>query len=202
MALSRCDIEPLNYFDADDFMPILDFNTLPTISLLGGAVSDISEMVLREIGETIQHQRTAERRKLAKSKNIVQNVNVLKKTDAERGDDYGDDIHNAGGLPSARPDAAGAADHREIYGMLRKSHLKNHRKATYTSLLLSGKLMDHLAEIDRSARERVAQITSQTARTEGVNEAMKATDPMKWTGLMNNLKHSAEETVLTELIYS
>ena len=88
------------------------------------------------------------------------------------------------------------------YGMLRKSFLKEHRKATYTSLLLSGKLMEHLAEIDRTARERVERMTAQMAGTEGVNEAMKAADPMKWVGLMNNLKHSAEETVLTELIYN
>jgi hypothetical protein len=86
--------------------------------------------------------------------------------------------------------------------MLRKSFLKEHRKATYTSLLLSGKLMEHLSEIDRTARERVERMTSQMAGTEGVNEKMKATDPMKWTGLMNNLKHSAEETVLAELIYA
>ena len=88
------------------------------------------------------------------------------------------------------------------YGMLRKSYLKNHRKATYTSLLLSGKLMEHLSEIDATARERVEQMTAQMALTEGVNEAMKDADPMKWTGLMNNLKHSAEETILTELIYT
>ncbi|MPN05886.1 hypothetical protein SDC9_153140 [bioreactor metagenome] len=88
------------------------------------------------------------------------------------------------------------------YGMLRKSFLKEHRKATYTSLLLSGKLMEHLAEIDRTARERVERMTAQMAGMEGVNEEMKSADPMKWVGLMNNLKHSAEETVLTELIYN
>ena len=88
------------------------------------------------------------------------------------------------------------------YGMLRKSYLKNHRRATYTSLLLSGKLMEHLSEIDATAREHVEQMTTQMAKTEGATEAMKAADPMRWTGLMNNLKHSAEETVLTELIYN
>ena len=42
----------------------------------------------------------------------------------------------------------------------------------------------------------------QLARSAGATEALKATDPMKWVGLMNSIRHSAEETVLTELIYS
>ena len=88
------------------------------------------------------------------------------------------------------------------YGMLRKSFLKEHRRATYTSLLLSGKLQEHLAEIDRTARDRVERMTAQMAEMEGVNETLKAANPMKWTGMMNNLKRSAEETVLAELIYS
>ena len=115
VALIRCGLDPARYFGADDFTSIMDFNTVPTISLIGGAVSDISEMVLREIGDTIRHQRVTINHKLAKSENYVQNVNVSMGKDTERGDKHGDDIHDAGRLPSARPDASGATDHREIW---------------------------------------------------------------------------------------
>jgi hypothetical protein len=86
------------------------------------------------------------------------------------------------------------------YGMLRKTFLKEHRKGMYASLMLSGKLNSHLAEIDRTARERVELITSQMLQINPPPD--KATDQMAWVGHMNNLRHSAEETVLEELIYN
>ncbi len=88
------------------------------------------------------------------------------------------------------------------YGMQRKSFLKKHRRATYTAMLLSGTLMEHLSEIDKTARERVEAMTSRMAEREGVTEELKAADQMKWVGLMNNIKQSAEETVQAELIYN
>ena len=45
-------------------------------------------------------------------------------------------------------------------------------------------------------------LTEQMARAQGVDEALKASDQMKWVGMMNNIRQSAEETVLSELIYS
>lgn len=88
------------------------------------------------------------------------------------------------------------------YGMMRKVFLKEHRSGTYNALLLQSRLTEHLLEIDRTAREQVEQTMAQMAKAEGVTEELKASDPMKWTGLMNNLRHSAEETVLAELIYN
>jgi hypothetical protein len=88
------------------------------------------------------------------------------------------------------------------YGMLRKTFLKNHRKGTYAGLLLSEKLDSHLAEIDQTAREQVEAVTVRMAREQGVTEALKARDPMKWTGLMNMIKLQAEEAVLEGLINS
>ena len=73
---------------------------------------------------------------------------------------------------------------------------------TDTNLLTSGKLNQHLMEIEQTAKTRIEQIMAQMAKAEGVTEELKASDPMKWTGLMNNLRHSAEETVLAELIYN
>ena len=72
----------------------------------------------------------------------------------------------------------------------------------YTNLKTSGKLTEHLAEIEQTARKMVEQTVAQMAQNEGVTEALKATDPLRWTGLMNNLRHSAEELVLTDLIIS
>ena len=72
----------------------------------------------------------------------------------------------------------------------------------YTNLKTSGKLTEHLAEIEQTARKMVEQTVTQMARAEGVTEELKATDPMRWTGLMNNLRHSAEELALTGLIYA
>ena len=88
------------------------------------------------------------------------------------------------------------------YGMMRKAFLKAHRSGTYNALLLQSRLTEHLLEIDRTAREQVEQTMAQMAKAEGVTEELKAADPQRWTGLMNSLKHSAEETVLNDLIYS
>ena len=88
------------------------------------------------------------------------------------------------------------------YALMRRRFLKQNRRVTYTNLLTTGRLNQHLMEIEETARMRIEQMLAQMAKAEGVTEELKAADPMKWTGLMNNLKHSAEETVLAELIYN
>ena len=88
------------------------------------------------------------------------------------------------------------------YGLLRRKFLQEHRRVLCTNLLTSGKLTEYLLEIEQAARNRGEQITEQMAKTEGVTEQLKATDQMKWVGLMNSIRQAAEETVLTELIYS
>ena len=87
------------------------------------------------------------------------------------------------------------------YGLLRKSYLKEHKRGWYSSLLLTGKLDEHLAEIDHSCTERVELIMNQLARREGVTEALKATDQMTWVARMNNIRARAEEIILNELVY-
>ena len=86
------------------------------------------------------------------------------------------------------------------YGMLRRTYLKNHRKGTYAGLMMSGKLNSHLKEIDRIAKERIEIITAKLLKSNPAPD--KAIDPMGWTRYMNSLWHSAEESVLTELVYS
>lgn len=88
------------------------------------------------------------------------------------------------------------------YGLLRRKYLKAHRKVLFTNLLTSGKLNEHLSEIERTAKKRMEQLVTEMARTEGVTEELKAADPMKWVGLMNSLKAQAEEIILSELVYN
>ena len=100
-------------------------------------------------------------------------------------------------LPPQEPEV-----HLGKYALLRRKFLKQHRRVTYTNLLTSGKLNAHLMEIEQTAQARMEQLTAQMAKEAGVTEELKATDQMKWVGLMNNIRHSAEETVLNDLIYS
>ena len=86
------------------------------------------------------------------------------------------------------------------YALLRRKFLKENRRITYTNLLTSGKLNSHLAEIEQTAQKMVEQTVAQMARAEGVTEELKETDPLRWTGLMHNFRHSAEEMVLNDLI--
>ena len=92
--------------------------------------------------------------------------------------------------------------HLGKYAELRREYLKKRRRVLYTNLKTSGKLTEHLAEIEQTARKMVEQSVTQMAQNEGVTEDLKATDPLRWTGLMNNLRHSAEELVLSDLIYA
>ena len=87
------------------------------------------------------------------------------------------------------------------YGLLRKRYLKEHRRGWYSSLLLTGKLDEHLAKIDHSCNERIELITNQLAQREGVTEALKATDLLTWVARMNSIRARAEEIVLSELVY-
>ena len=88
------------------------------------------------------------------------------------------------------------------YGMLRKQFLKEHRPARYQYLLLCGKLTEHLNQIDQEAREQVEMLTEQMLKKQGVNDNLKRQDQMMWVRLMNNIKFSAEEIVLKNMVYA
>ena len=83
----------------------------------------------------------------------------------------------------------------------RRRLLNECRGGIYTGMLLTGKLNQHLEEIDRQANEMMETLTAQMAKQEGVNESLKAENQMKWVGLMNNIQAAAEEIVLKELVY-
>ena len=87
------------------------------------------------------------------------------------------------------------------YGMFRKQFLKEHRSARYQYLLLTGKLNEHLNQTDQEAREQVETLMEQMTEKQGVTEELKAQDQMERVRLMNNIKASAEEIVLKNMIY-
>lgn len=88
------------------------------------------------------------------------------------------------------------------YGRMRKAYLQEHRPVLWNSLILSEKLYPHLREIDETANRRLEQMMPGLTQSAGVTEALKASNPLKWVGLMNSLKAQAEEVILTELIYA
>ncbi|WP_270601704.1 TnpV protein [Anaerostipes hominis (ex Lee et al. 2021)] len=86
------------------------------------------------------------------------------------------------------------------YGMLRRTFLKENRKNWYQSMLLTGKLNRHLLEIEKAAQERMEILMDGLLTTYPAPD--KEADQMKWTAHMNMLRGMAEETILTELVYS
>lgn len=87
------------------------------------------------------------------------------------------------------------------YGRLRLNYLKEYKRGYYTELMLTGKLPDHLASIDKDANKRVSDIIKKLAESEGIDENLKQSNQMEWVQAMNNIKNRAEEIVLNEIIY-
>ena len=89
-----------------------------------------------------------------------------------------------------------------VWGQRHRRYLKEHRRATYATLLTSGRLNSYLVDIDRQAEEMFLRLVKQMADAEGVTEAVKAANPMAWVGRMNNIRSRAMEIVNGELIYA
>ena len=88
------------------------------------------------------------------------------------------------------------------YGRMRERYLREHKKVLYFNLLTSGKLYEHLAEIDTSACVMAEYLIKEMARKQGVTEQLKAVDMMRWIGLMNNIRSCVDEIVLNDIVYS
>ena len=99
-------------------------------------------------------------------------------------------------MPPEEPEVTGK------YAMLRERFLKEQRPFQYLNLLTSGTLNRHLLEIQESATAMLANLLPKYQAEAGLTEELKARNPLRWTGLMNNLKHSVEETILIELVYA
>lgn len=89
-----------------------------------------------------------------------------------------------------------------IWGQRRLQYLKEHRKILYTNLLVSGKLNEHLADINEQAEDMFLRLIKQMSEREGVTEQLKAKDQMAWVGRMNNIRNRATEIVNTDLIFT
>ena len=87
------------------------------------------------------------------------------------------------------------------YGIMRKQFLKEHRSARYKYLVLTGKLTEHLNQVDKEVREKVEILMEQMAEQWGVTEELKMQDQMEWVRRLNNIQATAEEIALKEIIY-
>ena len=87
------------------------------------------------------------------------------------------------------------------YGRIHLGYIKNHRRGRYSTLLGEGRLNTYLSEIDEQANEMLTSLTVELAKTQGIDEHLKATDQMRWVQMMNNVRSQAEEIVAKELLY-
>lgn len=88
------------------------------------------------------------------------------------------------------------------YGRMRMEYLKEHHPGKYNHLLLSGRLYDHLVEVDECCICMKLALVAETAKKQGVTEELKGRDQMTWVGRMNNVDSSVEEFILSEYVYT
>ena len=87
------------------------------------------------------------------------------------------------------------------YGIMRKQFLKEHRSARYQYLVLTGKLTEHLNQVDKEVREKVEMLMEQMVEQWGVTEELKMRDQMEWVRRMNNIQATAEEIAYKNIIF-
>ena len=88
-----------------------------------------------------------------------------------------------------------------IWGQRHKCYLKEHKRATYTTLLTSGKLNNYLADIDEQAEEMFSRLVNQMTEREGVSEQLKSDNQLEWVQKINNIRSRVMEIVNAEIIY-
>ena len=116
MALSRTGYDPHEYFSREDFEHIFDFNTNAVISVLGSATSDISEMVIKEIGETVKELEKEEKQKIRTfADGRTSEYHNSRNDNTERSNEHGTDLHDAGRLPDSRSGSSGEPESWEIW---------------------------------------------------------------------------------------
>ena len=101
------------------------------------------------------------------------------------------------------PDLTLPEENRPIgrWGRMHRDYLKEHKPIQYNCLLLSGNLWTYLAGLNEQAQDRLERMIDQMKVSEGITEALKASDPMAWVQRMNNIRARVEEIVREELIY-
>ena len=89
-----------------------------------------------------------------------------------------------------------------IWGQRRRQYLRGHRKALYNALLLSGKLDNHLADINQQAEDVFSQLVKQMAEQESITEQLKADSQLEWVCMMNDIRSVVMAIIDREVIYS
>ena len=113
-------------------------------------------------------------------------------------------MRNGALTPRELPDGNEPEEENSIgfWGQRHGEYLKKHQKHVYDEFFFSGRLNAYLAQIDTDAQEMFTSLVESMAKTEGITEQLKAENPMRWTGLMNNVRNCAEEIVNRELIFT
>ena len=89
-----------------------------------------------------------------------------------------------------------------VWGQRHLRYLKEYRRATYITLLTSGKLNTYLADINKQAQERFERLIESMKETQGITERLKEENALEWTGRLNNIRAYAREIVEREIIYN
>lgn len=212
----RCGLDPMELLEEEDFMHITDYNRLSVLVFLGNAASQLSESILIDIGKTVHKISLEEARKEVENSN-ERNYNnfttLMRETKNQDAETKKKKILKMKEEPIMELTYHRKGDYlfpnltveeEEVtigkYGMLRRTFLKEHKNSLYQSLFLTGKLNSHLEQIEKAAQERM---DSQMEKLLEKNPAPdKEADPMAWTAHMNALMATAEESILTELVYS
>ena len=87
------------------------------------------------------------------------------------------------------------------YGRLRRTFLKEHHNWLYSTMLMQGTLLKHLAEIDEICHSTLKDMMSKMAKQEGVTEQLKADNQMLWVQKVNSIRNRAEEVILRDYVY-
>ena len=88
------------------------------------------------------------------------------------------------------------------WGRARLNYLREHKPLIHAHMMTQGLLWSHMLEMQKTAAARIDLLTAQMAQAQGVTEELKAHDQMQWLGMMNNIRHSVEDTVMRELMYA
>ena len=82
-----------------------------------------------------------------------------------------------------------------------REHMKKNHLLMFNEMVITNTWTEHLQKIDETANRRMEQLVIELAKEAGMTEALKATDPLRWVVLMNNIKAQAEEIILAELVF-
>lgn len=89
-----------------------------------------------------------------------------------------------------------------VWGQRHRQYLKQHHKILYYNLLTSGKLHSHLVDVQKEAQSLFLRLVKEYAKREGLNEHLKAEDPMEWVRRMNNIRSSMDNIILKQVVFN